>query len=1252
MGRPERELDPEAGPLQRFASELRRLRAAAGLSYRELSKRAHFSVTALSEAAGGERLPTLAVTLAYAEACGGERADWEERWRKLSAELAPEAPVPDRGTEDAPYLGLATFGVADEERFFGRGALITELRSRLAELPLLAVFGASGAGKSSLLRAGLLPALHKESATGGGTWRTVLLTPGDHPVQELAIHLANLLRVPASVLHDTVRDSPESLRITVRQIVADHPGPAQVLILVDQFEEIFTLCQDAGERRRFIELLLAVTGEPAVRVVLGIRADFYARCAEHDGLVQALDGHQLLIGPMDATDLRQVVTGPARRAGIKVEPELVETVVAEAQNRPGALPLVSHALLETWRRRRGAALTAAAYRAAGGVHGAIAQSAEAAYGELDTAQQRIAEEMVLRLVAPGDGTEATRCRAPLGELLGGPDSAAVSAVLDRLIAARLVTSDSQGVTIAHEAVIRKWPRLRSWLAENEELLRAQRRLTVDAREWDQHGRDTGFLYRGARLAWWDGRETARFNTTESAFLEAARRVEAQARAGVRRRTRFTLAALATGVVVVSALAGVALAQADRASAERATATSRQLAAEARAQLLADPRQALSMARRAYRTAPTREADAVLRQAVADDRQFAVVPGERGRALGVAFSADGHWLADTSTDGTVRIWRWSRAGVSGHKPAAVLRGHRSEAWSPVFSPDGRRLATAGLDGTVRVWDVRGRAVPVVLRGHRGPVWNVAFSPDGSRITSAGDDGTVRIWDAGGRGAPTVLRGHQGPAIGVAFSPDGRQVASGGEDSTVRLWNTSGRGGPRVLRGHEQDVKRLAFSPDGSLLASASVDGTARIWPTAGGGAPLVLRGHDGTVEGVAFSPDGTRLVTASDDATMRVWNTSAAAVPLVLRGHQGTVWSAQFSPDGRWLASASEDGSVRVWDPRGPGDPVVLRGHDGPVWAASVLAGDTSSGARPGGPRVAGGGQDGTLRIWHTATGTQRVLRGHGDEIVGMAAAPDGRRVASAGLDGTVRVWDTTRTSRPVILRGYESGAWSVAFSPDGQRIAGVDGEGALRIEPAAGGPSERVLRAPRGLFRTVAFSPDGRVIAAGGTDAVIRMWDLGRAGEPRLLRSHQGFVWSVAFSPDGRRIASAGSDGTVRIWDLERPGDPVVLDGHQGFAWFVVFSPDGRWIASAGKDGTVRLWPSGTASEPVTFGGFGASVESVAFTSDSRRLVTAHDDGTVRLWTCEVCGPAERILALADAHLAGPAGPTGPARPTRPDSTE
>jgi WD40 repeat protein len=1226
VGRPERPLDPAAGPLQRFAFELRQLRLRAGApSYRQLSKRAHYSATALSEAAGGERLPSLAVALAYVDACGGDRLDWEARWRAVAAELTSsgeETPgrAPAETQPEAPYLGLESFQPEDAERFFGREKLVSKLVRRISAARFLAVFGASGSGKSSLLRAGLLPAVGAGALPGDQKWAAVLLSPGAHPLEELAVRFALTGGVTPGLLHADLVTNPASLDLIVRRAVATGPA-TQVLLVVDQFEEVFTLCQDETERAAFIRALLAAASGPrsGARVVVGIRADFYGRCADYPALVAALQDAQVLMGAMSRDELGRAVTEPAAGAGLAVEPALVSTIVTEVEGRPGALPLLSHALLETWRRRRGRTLTLAGYEAAGGIRGAIAQTAERVYGQLSPEQQVTAKNVFLRLTALGEGTEDTRRRARRAELLVGPEHQSLQPVLDRLAQARLVTLGTDTVEVAHEAVIREWPRLRQWLTEDRDSLRMHRRLTEAATEWEASGRDDGCLYRGARLAAWQVRPMEALNLLELEFLNASHQREARERADQRRRTRLAVTGLSLALAVITALASLATLQWGKANDQRDLARSRELAASAAAQLPIDPELSLLLARAAYAVKPTAEAAAVLRQATLDSDLRATLLGHDGPVYGVAFAPGGRQLASAGADGTVRLW-----GLAGGRQSAVLRGHRGPVYAVTLAPDGQRVASAGDDGTVRIWDPAGRAPPLVLRGHTGPVFAVTFGPDGRRVASAGLDETVRIWELASGKQLRVLAGHHGPFYGVAFSPDGRRVATAGDDGAVQLWDLARPSRPLVVGRHDAPVESVAFSPDGRRLASASDDATVRVWDPAGKGQPVILRGHDRPVTAVAFRHDGQRLATSGNDGTTRIWDPAGRGQPVVLRRHHGPVYSVAFSPDGQRVASAGGDGAIRLWDPTGPGHPLTLRGHLAPVGGGIVISRD--------GRRLASGSDDGTIRIWDTAHGRQlTVLPSHQHEVYSVAFSPDGRRLASGGGDGTVRMWDLTSGADPIVLRGHNLSVFDVAFNYDGRLLASAGGDRTVRIWNLARPDRPVVLRGHEHPVNEVVFSPDGRVVSA-GEDGTLRIWNLTRPSHPMVLRGHDGPVGGVAISPDGSRVASGGYDATVRIWDAATGGQLKMFRGHDAPINGVAFSPDGRQVASASGDATVRIWDPAGGGQLVVLRGHDGPVSGVAYTPDGQRLASASGDTTLRIWQCDACGPVADVLALAKQH--------------------
>ncbi|MFJ9033146.1 AAA family ATPase [Streptomyces sp. NPDC102274] len=980
MARGERPLDEGDGPLLGFAADLRGLRQkAGGPTYRVLSQRTHYSIATLSSAAAGRSLPTLAVTLAYVRACDGDVAEWERTWHTVAARLAAADDAgPDRDAErsdaggdaNPPYAGLAAFQPEDADRFFGRERLTEEMFDRLSRQRFVAVFGASGSGKSSLLRAGLLPRLRadgvrrdgaqrertrndgtwqdtaqRDATQQDGTWRdgtqqepgerdVVLLTPGPHPLEECAIRLSALARTVSGQVHADLVADPRNLHRLVRQILTGRPEGAEIVLIIDQFEETFTLCRSPEERTAFIAALIAAVRAPnsRCRVVLGTRADFYAHCARHADLVEALTDAQIMIGPMTGEELRRAVVRPAVSAGSTVEGALVATLVAQAHDRPGVLPLLSHALLETWRRRRGNALTLAGFQATGGIEGALARTAETFHASLTPGQQRIARQIFLRLTALGEGTQDTKRRLPRGEL--DQRVSEVDLILERAASVRLLTLDRDQVEIAHEALIRCWPRLHGWLAEDREGLRTQRRLTEAAEVWESLGRDPGALYRGVSLA------TARdltdpgrhphgavLTAREREFLDAglaAERAETLRDRSRTRRLRRLVALLAVLTVAATFAAGFALRAQQQITRQRDAILSRNVTAEALILRQARPELATQLLLAAYRLAPTPEARDGLLSTVSTS-----LAGHTDIVTSVSYSRDGRLLAVGAANGTVRLWNMSDP----RRPVGFPAFDRSDWVASVsFSPDGRTLATGGYDRRARLWDVSDPARPALratLSGHTDAIFSVAFGPDGRTLATGSYDHTVRLWNVAAGTTPTslaTLTGHTLNVKSVAFSGDGKLLASGGDDRTVRLWDIRRPRHPvalSVLRGHHNYVTSVAFSPDGRTLVSGSDDRTVRLWNITLPRRPAalsVLSGHSDVVISVAFSGDGRLVASGSYDRSARLWDTGDIRHPAlraVLTGHSGAINAVTFAPGGRAVVTGGDDRTARVWqtDPR-------------------------------------------------------------------------------------------------------------------------------------------------------------------------------------------------------------------------------------------------------------------------------------------------------------------------------------------------
>jgi hypothetical protein len=954
MPRRERPLAPGDGALLRFAADLRRLRQEAGNPpYRTLSGRAHFSIAALSGAAAGRRLPSLEVTLAYVKGCGGDTGAWERRWHDVAAELAAEAAAEaaaetaaeeaasaasedggstggtsagdgDGGCEGAagrqraPYAGLSAFQPDDAEWFFGREELVEDLVRRVDKQRIVAVFGASGAGKSSLLRAGLLPRLRSRS-------RTVLLfTPGPHPLEELAILLAGPSRYTPGTPCGEFAAEPRNVHRTVRRITAEGPPDAEVVLVVDQFEEIFTVCRTAEERRRFVSALVfaASTAKSRCRVVLGVRADFYAHCAEEPELVEALRDAQLTVGPMNADELHRAIVRPAARVGCRVEGRLLSHLVAHAQGQAAVLPLLSHVLLETWRRRRGNQLTLGGFRAAGGVEGSLTQTAEAFHASLDPRQQAVARQLFLRLTALGDGTEDTGRRISRGELDADEDTATV---LERAAEARLITLDGDRVEVAHEALIRGWPRLRGWLTGSRRSLRIHRQLTEAAEEWEALGRDPDLLYRGSRLALSRDATGSGLGLTarEREFLDAASAAEAAEAVAAQRRSRrlrLLVTTLAFLLVLTTAMTVYAMRVGDEAARQRNSAVALSAAGEAAGLVGEKPDLAVQVALAAYRLEPAR--------ATRDTLLSTLMPsweGHRAAVLAVAAGPGRDTVVTGGADHAVRLWDVHRPRDPGL--LSTVGEHDGGAYAVAMRPGSDVLATAGGDRTVRMWDVADPRHPRLLSesgGHTGAVRSLAFSPDGRTLVSAGNDGTARLWDTRDPRRPgreAVLRGHESGVRAAAFGGGGRLLATGGDDGSLRLWDVRDPDEPERLarlRAHRLGVFSVAFGPRGGVLATGGGGGTPlRLWDVGDPRKPRLLAspaGHSDVVGAVAFSPDGRRLASGSDDRTVRTWDVRDARRPrgtATLSGYTTAVAALGYSADGRALFTGVFDGKVRL-----------------------------------------------------------------------------------------------------------------------------------------------------------------------------------------------------------------------------------------------------------------------------------------------------------------------------------------------------
>ncbi|MFI1707796.1 nSTAND1 domain-containing NTPase [Streptomyces griseoruber] len=1029
-GRREVPVDPGAGPVQRFAFELRKLRAeAGGITYRELAQRAGYSITTLSQAAGGEQLPTLPVVLAYAAACGGNLVEWEARWK--AAAVSP--PEEDRESGESPYRGLARYETRDSKRFFGRDQLTTDLLDLLRRRRFAAVFGPSGSGKSSLLRAGLIPALQHTPEPGLRPAAIRILTPGPHPARTHA-HM-----------FDPGTTGPAC------------PG-ADTFVIVDQFEEIFTLCQDPTERARFVDLLLAARQpESRLRALIAVRADFYGHCAEHRDLADALRDAHLLAGPMSPEELREVIVKPATAAGLTVERALAARLVTEVTDAPGGLPLLSHVLLETWRRRRGKTLTMAGYEATGGLAGAIAKTAEDIYSRFTEDQAAAARRLMLRLVTPGDGTPDTRRPAQHAELqdIGGPET---SRVLESLTRARLLVLDDT-VDLAHEALLTAWPRLRGWIEQDRERLHIHRKMTEAARAWEELGRDAGALYRGSRLATAHehlvDKHPGDLTALEQDFLNASTTAldqEEQATARTTRRLRWLRTGLSL-VVVLASLAGAIAWQQSRFSDQRlADATSRRVAAAAEAIRYADPLTAMRLSVAAWRISPTLEAKAALVGSLTQREQDVFAgPGAQAGDMRI-LSSDGRTLMTTS-DSQVLTW-----DVDGQQRIRTIPvGHDTSPYD--LSADGRYLL-ADVGETVQWQDtVSGTTTSLTL--DLSDAYAV-FTANDHILKVVGED-SVGLWDL--RQQRMVFQRRSRNPESAVLDASGRFMALCSASGALEIWDIQASRRVWVLL--SDTAFRLACSPN-DIRASAGqflLDSRRRmLMVVTGTGLRMWSWDSDKEVPPVADvtsgyvipSRDGQFLVTV-DDHTIRVWRTAHPDAPVYRYPLNGrNIRDVRLDPERKVIRYIEEQpASAALVRTIYLGDALDPKWHRAQQHAAAPETGrfggvlTATAPGPPGIDRIATGDSYGRVTIWDRAlkrrlsifTGTATGSTGskEPEAVTELTYSPDGQFLAVGGSAGTVRIWDAA-SNRPLGSSFLTAGdsVDALTFAPDGTALT-VDG---------------------------------------------------------------------------------------------------------------------------------------------------------------------------------------------------------------------
>lgn len=1184
--------------------------------------------------------------------------------------------LPTQQNAKPPFKGLQSFNEADEHLFFGRESLTAELVAHLCGHRFLAIVGASGSGKSSVVRAGVVPSIRRGevefNSQHSNTWPVYTITPTTHPLRELATVItsnAQPISATAKLIDDFAKDA-RSLDLAVTRMLhhqrydkkqKKYKKTGRLVLVVDQFEELFTACKDETERQSFIDnLFYAISPEVdgATTLIITLRADFYEHCSRYPSLRQALADFQVYIGSMTNSELYQAITKPLENSPWEYQAGLVDTILQDIGStegrspEPGSLPLLSHVLLETWKRREGHTLTLAGYQNAGGVYKAIAHTADEVYRQLTPEKQSIALDIFLRLSELGEGTQDTRRRSTIREMTSNQGSSEkVRQVLNHLADARLIVVDKDIVEVAHEALIREWPRLRLWLDENRESLRFYRQLAVDAQAWQSDNRDESYLYRGTRLLqaqeWCSDYDDESLNTIEKEFLARSIAQREQEVRLTRWRTIGVVAILSL-LLSGSIIATFIFQQQARESERQSQIFQIQSIASLAPRVVDrtnDTELATLLAVEAWHL---NQKYSGLQQELVDSslRDILSFPffnttaiskiGEEsyimGRALpesahynDLAFSPDGNIFASSSRNENILLWNVDDLSA----PYAILTSEGSQFLSIAFSPDGKTLASSSKEANVsstKLWDLTNlENRPIIVSVYDSPALSLTYSPDGQFLAEGRYDETVHIWNLASLDSePLIFRSNEHETAGefrsVDFSPDGRFLAAGSWDWLIRVWDLDAPGNDPVIISHGGHVSSVAFSLDGRFLASANSElfgdlgGVVLLWSTDDyRGSPVRLEGHAGSINDLAFSPDGNTLASASSDRTIRLWDlNSLGADPMILNGHQEGVTSIAYAPDGKAIISTDNESTLKLWNLDAQNaNPTLFSSYENPL--LSIASG--GNGAIVSISSASFLAENSLLRIWNTQNPQESpiLLSLSGKSINEIRS--DGQILATASWSqgpgppfSILNLWTLTDLESPystirlsdLPTNSNVSNNWqttNLAFSNDGQTLATAHLDGNIYLWKSSGFDIEPVILPNQGTWLTsLAFSPKDDYLIVAKNRSVIEDEGVNEKAIIRLIDLTSSKYDSQEFEfPNGVRAITSRYSRNQLVGALD--------------------------------DGSIWLWDLNDPQRiPTKWLDLEPQITAMAYSPDEKFFAVGEEDGLIRLWNLEAMSADPIVL--------------------------
>ena len=1115
-----------------------------------------------------------------------------------------------------PYKGLLAFHESDSAFYFGRSREIQALWDKFRALHepdsairLLPIYGPSGSGKSSLARAGLIPELGNHPLPGRDRARVAVLMPGTQPLQALAAILARIAENDLTPVKKT-REFAEELALPnkegqydgLQRIASVLPETATfpLIVLVDQFEEVYSLCKDAQERDAFIDNLLHATGDHSryVSVILTMRSDFLGETQKHPTLNRLFSTQGFLVPTMDEVTLREAISKPAELAGYPLDQATVDLLIEQTEGREGALPLLQFALTRIWEGLRQGVAPAVTLEQIGGVGGALAGEAQRVYDSLSPEEQAIARRVFLGLVQLGEGTRDTRRRAAVENLVSHHDDLAqVQQVLDRFTdpGTRLITcsasSDRIEAEVTHEALFDHWQALNDWLDQSRDNLRFQRQLEESAQHWDQNGRPDGNLWRSPDLDLLIQYHQLRgedLTPLQLTFFGASK----QAEASRKRLRRLGIAGLIVGIVLTTGLSVIAVAQLQRAERRRVE----QLATTAKLLIETQPLEASLNAIAAdglSRSLVVRFPQYLPSSSVQESLLDASQRGRENNSLShqdvvynANFSPNGQLILTASRDKTAKLWDLQGNLVT------TLSGHTNLVWNANFSPDGQSIITYSRDQTAKLWDLQGNLITTL--SHQDTVTDASFSSDGEFVLTASRDKTAKLWDVQGNFI-TTFSGHQDVVTSARFSFDGQSIITASQDKTAKLWDAQGN--LIITLFHQDVIWNARFSPDSQFILTASWDKTVKLWDLQGNSI-TTFSGHQDAVWDARFSSDGQFILSHSRDKTAKLWDLKGNLI-TTLSGHQDVVNSASFSPDAQHILTTSADQTAKLWDLKG-NLINTLSGHQDVINSASFS---------PDSESILTASRDRTAKLWDFQENLTTIFLGHQNEIYNARFSPNSQSILTASGDQTAKLWDL-QGNLITTLSGHQDAIYSTSFSSDSQFILTASGDSIAKLWDSQGDLVTTLSGHQKAIYNT-SFSPNGQFVLTASWDGTAKLWDL-QGNLITTLFGHKNAITSASFSPNSQLVLTASGDQTAKLWDLQ--GNLIVnISGHQDTVTKVSFSPDGQFILTASRDHKAKLWDL-EGNLITTFFNHQDAIHNIGFSPNGRFILTAAWDGKAKLW--------------------------------------